>query len=45
MHEFLITYRELLESVELDESLGFFMLYSSHVGQLGSGGESICDLC
>ena len=45
MHEFLSTYRELLESVEWDVSLGFVMLYSSYVGKLGSGGESICDLC
>ena len=45
MHEFLSTYRELLESVEWDVSLGFVMLYSTYVGQLGSGGESICDLC
>ena len=45
MHVFLSTYRELVESVELDESLAFVMLYPSYVGQLGSGGESIYDLC
>ena len=45
MHEFLSTYRELLESVEWDVSLGFVMLYSSYVGQLGRAGESTCDLC
>ena len=45
VHEFFSTSRELLESVVLDESMGFVMIYSSYVGQLWSGGESIYDLC